>query len=45
MEATQQQEMYNNQVEYCANQIRICRDKVSNLLMPIRYFGTLNILP
>ena len=39
MSDTQQQ--INNNI----NNLKIIRGKVSNLLMPVRYFKTLNILP
>ena len=33
------------QINYYINQLKDIRGEVSNLLMPVRYFKTLNILP
>ena len=33
------------QINFNINQIKYIRGNVSNLLMPVRYFKTLNILP
>ena len=33
------------QINNCINELKIIRGKVSHLLMPVRYFKTLNILP